>query len=588
MKLREKWKKTWNFETKMHIVIVTTILVLTLVAIVVSTVSSVYSLTRQNLQYAEEQLATMALDYENNLNQYKAVVTSLVLDQHVQKYCGSKEPEKAYAEAGNVYSSLLNFLNFQFNANFIAITNSNIDTYVYNGNFTISESAFETVYDQDYESSIVAKENNTLRISFSNQYYRGKKYTLTLYFPAYSVTNMVSSNGMIIVNLNDNLLEGLKSVNLYNHSNLYFTDIEGGIISAPNTEQIGEQLIYAEKLVGEKGGFWNRGNLVNYQRIGNWNYYLINEIPSFYLYQGSLGTTLILLLVMLMVMSLTLTISRNMIKRMYRPISKIIYKMNDVSKGNLNTRIHTADMDRDSLKLAEGFNMMMNDIDALMERIKEEQKQVAQMQLNALQSQIQPHFLYNTLECIHWQAVSEGSEEISTMVKALAHYYRICLSEGRDLIPLERELEHVRNYMIIQNMRYDNIIEFVSTVPEAYYHLPIPKLTLQPLVENSIYHGIRIKDGRKGMIAISLKEEEQGVCLCVADNGEGMEADEIKRINAYISEFDRNIGYGINNVNKRIELLFGEGYGLRFRGNEERGLVVEIHLPATIEAVKTI
>ena len=210
---------------------------------------------------------------------------------------------------------------------------------------------------------------------------------------------------------------------------------------------------------------------------------------------------------------------------------------------------------------------------------KEEQEQMKRIELNSLQSQIQPHFLYNTLECIHWQAASDGNIEISTMVKALAQYYRICLSQGNDIIPIERELEHIKNYLIIQNMRYGDIIELNIDVPEQYRQVKIPKLTLQPLVENSIYHGIKVKEGRKGNIKIFTEQEGKDFFLIVCDNGEGMSEERVNYLNQQISEFDKNIGYGINNVNKRIELMFGKEYGLTFYRNPEAGIRVKIRLP---------
>ena len=143
-------------------------------------------------------------------------------------------------------------------------------------------------------------------------------------------------------------------------------------------------------------------------------------------------------------------------------------------------------MDADSRKLAEGFNSMMDEMNLLMEQVKQEQHEMEQIRFNALHSQIKPHFLYNTLECIHWQAVADGNQEISTMVKALAQYYRVCLSQGREIISLRQELEHVRSYLIIQNMRYDNIIELMVQIPEKYDDVKIPKMTLQPLIENAI------------------------------------------------------------------------------------------------------
>lgn len=165
------------------------------------------------------------------------------------------------------------------------------------------------------------------------------------------------------------------------------------------------------------------------------------------------------------------------------------------------------------------------------------------------------------------------------MVKALAQYYRICLSEGKDIIPLRVELEHVRNYLIIQNMRYGDIITLVEKVEEKYLSMMIPKLTLQPLVENSIYHGIRIKEGLTGTVEIKVCETEDAILLTVEDNGCGLESKRIAYINQNISDTDRDVGYGITNINKRIELMYGEQYGLRFRQNEGKGTCVEIKLP---------
>lgn len=222
---------------------------------------------------------------------------------------------------------------------------------------------------------------------------------------------------------------------------------------------------------------------------------------------------------------------------------------------------------------------MMDEIDVLMERVKEEQRELDRMRFVALQSQIQPHFLYNTLECIHWQALAGGNAEISTMVKALAQYYRICLSEGKEIITLEMELEHIRNYLIIQNMRYGNIITLVENIPEEYAFVKIPKLTLQPLVENSIYHGIRVKEGVKGKVEIAICEKEDAICLTVSDDGVGMDEERIAFINRNISEVAQDVGYGITNINKRIELIYGKRYGLNFMQNSDGGVCVQIWLP---------
>ncbi|WP_277934832.1 sensor histidine kinase [Parablautia intestinalis] len=579
MSFKEKWEKSWNFEKKMNVVIVWTIAAITIAAIVVSTFSFVMSITKQNSQYVTDQLTIMAQDCANNLEQYKSLITACSMDSHVQEYCESTSMEGLYGEMGNVYNSFLNMLYMQYNANFIAVINTGMNNYLYNGNVNINESFFEKFCEEDYKKSMTAKTKGALKVSFSNRYHNSRKYTLTLYFPVYSVTKMVNSRGLLVVNLDDDLLKRFHQKESPYSSNLYLTDVEGNIVSTQDESQIGNRIAFAEQITGDQGRFWHGGMLISYQRVGGWNFYMINEVEALSLYRGCFGTILILLAVMLVVTGTALALARNMTKKLFSPINKIVSNMNDVSRGNLRTRIHVEDMDSDGRKLADGFNIMMDEIDVLMEQVKEEQRQFDKMHLYALQSQIQPHFLYNTLECIHWQALSEGNKEISTMVKAMAQYYRICLSEGKDIITLETELAHVRNYLIIQNMRYDNIIAFTVKVPEEYFSIRIPKLTLQPLVENSIYHGIRVKEGKKGTIEIAIREAQEDICLTVKDDGVGMVKEQLAVINQNISNHNWDVGYGISNINKRIELMFGEEYGLTFRANEESGICVEIRLP---------
>lgn len=579
MHFKEKWQKVWNFEKKIYFVIGAAILLLMAAALGVSTASFVRTVSKRNDEYASEHLDLMAEDYADNLSQYKALAVSVVLDEKVQSYCEARDIQEANRSRGDVYATLLNILNIQSNVNFVAVTNDALGTYVYNGNISVLTGNFESGFSQDYEQSVPANESGSLRMSFSNCFSRNGEYTLTVYFPVYSLTHMVSSNGTVVINLTDSILGKIQKKTRIASANMYLVSEDGAIVSTGQRDRIGETVPYGGLLSGREGSFWYKGQMINFQRVGEWNYFLIHEIPAMELYGNVIQMAVVMCVVMLAVTGFVLAAARKMVGRLYRPINKIISKMNDVTEGDLSTRIHTIDTDSDSQKLAVGFNRMMDEIDLLMDQVKEEEQQMMQVQLNALQSQIQPHFLYNTLECIHWQAVTDGSRKISAMVKALAQYYRICLSGGQDVISLETELSHVRNYLIIQNMRYDNIIELRLRVEEAYLSTRIPKLTLQPLVENSIYHGIRVKEGRKGVIEITARESGEDLVLLVEDDGQGMSPEEIRVMNENIREFDRTMGYGINNVNKRLELLFGEQYGLRFAPRKGGGLSVEIRLP---------
>lgn len=572
----------WSLKKKISFFMSVTILITSLIILVVSTLSAAYYMTKQSKEMAREQLDTLASNYADTLKQYQNLAISLVINDEVQSYCKNTDSMGPEYEkvAGDVYNYLLNMLNVQSNLNFVLVLKENTNNYVYKGTTSVVDARFDLVYKKDYEQSSPIKSGSTVTISFGNQYFRDGKYTLTMYHPIYNTNAITEPKGMLVMNLSDSMLQQLHtSGGQDGDSDLSLTDWNGVILSSAEEDKIGTEVPYKQRLDKVSGSFQEHGVLINYQRVGNWNYYLINETPVFELYKGSLGIMGILLVVILAMTACALLALRRIMNSFYEPLNRVVRVMDDVAEGRLDVRIDAKSMDTDSRKLAEGFNLMMDKIDVLMEQVKMEQHQMEQIRFNALHSQIKPHFLYNTLECIHWQAVVDGNQEISTMVKAMAQYYRICLSRGKEMITLREELKHIRSYLIIQNMRYDNIISLEDHIPESFYTLKIPKMTLQPLIENAIYHGIRIKEGEKGTVALRIRAEGPDAFLLVEDSGTGMSRQKIEEMNQSISQYDENFGYGVRNVNKRIELMFGPEYGLRFFLNETGGVSVEIHLP---------
>ena len=249
--------------------------------------------------------------------------------------------------------------------------------------------------------------------------------------------------------------------------------------------------------------------------------------------------------------------------------------------------------DNDEIRvLFDSFNQMLRNtshyirqLEEEKQRVKTEQSQKRKAEFKALQAQIQPHFLYNTLESIHWKAEEAQAQEISDMVQALATFFRINLSRGKELISLRDEIAHVESYLRIQQIRYGNQLEYEIQVQEEILDSVLPKLILQPLVENSIYHGIREKEG-EGMIGITGRKAENGdVLLCVEDNGVGILPEQLKNLQEKLVSGEKvhQEGYGIFNVNQRIQLNYGVPYGLSIWSQAGKGTKVEIRMPYTPE-----
>ncbi len=265
-------------------------------------------------------------------------------------------------------------------------------------------------------------------------------------------------------------------------------------------------------------------------------------------------------------------------RRFTKPVVELTKMMNQADEGNLDLRsnIHTND---EISTLSHSFNNMLERIDGLMKEVVAEQELKRKSDLKVLQSQINPHFLYNTLDSIVWMIAGNNKNAIK-MIEALSRFFRISLSKGQDLIPLSDELEHVRNYLIIQGMRYQNKITFNIDVDESLFLYKTLKIILQPLVENSIYHGIKNKD-EKGNIDITASIEDGNLVIAVHDDGVGMDDETRQNIlkETFVQKHSSGSGIGVRNVNSRIKLYFGDEYGLSFESELGVGTTVYIKLP---------
>lgn len=266
-----------------------------------------------------------------------------------------------------------------------------------------------------------------------------------------------------------------------------------------------------------------------------------------------------------------------------RRTSYLTSRLRDVQNGNLIALAQSQGKDEIG-ELIRTYNYMIEKISSMnMEQYKLGQE-VKSAELKALQSQINPHFLYNTLDLINWMADSGMNNEIKNVVKALSRFYKLSLSNGKDIITLRDELKHVSFYVQIQNIRYENKIVFEMNVDEEIMDCAIPKITLQPIVENAIHHGILGRESRQGIITITGTRVDNDIRISIQDNGIGMNPDLLERLT--FGETTPRLtgsGYGTKNVVKRIQHYFGESYGLSYKSVWGEGTVVDIHIPVTYE-----
>lgn len=262
-----------------------------------------------------------------------------------------------------------------------------------------------------------------------------------------------------------------------------------------------------------------------------------------------------------------------------RPIKKITEVTNSVANGDLSVRSDVFDGE-ETRALSTSLNSMIDKINELLAQVTTEQIRLRKAEFELLQSQINPHFLYNTLDAIVWLAESGEKEKVVSTVGSLSDFFRASLNQGKDIVTIKEDIGHVRSYLEIQQVRYQDILDYEIDVDSDVYPYLIPKITIQPLVENALYHGIKNKRG-KGKITITGKKTEDAAYIYVSDNGQGITKDRLDVVLNNInnrSESEKTT-YGLYNVNERIRLDFGVEYGIFIDSEYGNGTTVSIKLP---------
>ena len=284
--------------------------------------------------------------------------------------------------------------------------------------------------------------------------------------------------------------------------------------------------------------------------------------------------------------------TRWMLRRTHRiirePIEHLEHFTGLLADGNLRARIPPTDVE-ELEPLTERVTVMAGRLEELIEQNRREQENLKKSELRLLQAQINPHFLYNTLDAIIWQSESGQSEEVIRITSALSDFFRISLSSGADWIPVSQEIKHLTGYLSIQKTRYRDILNYVLDVDEAIAGVYVLKLLLQPLVENALYHGIKNKRGG-GVITVTGRREGDFLYFCVADTGRGMTEERLASVRERLAGSAKSVyapdasaqregsGFGLFNVDQRIRLYYSQTDGLHIESGPD-GTRVSFRVP---------
>ncbi|MEV5025448.1 cache domain-containing sensor histidine kinase [Paenibacillus sp. LPE1-1-1.1] len=408
------------------------------------------------------------------------------------------------------------------------------------------------------------------------------------------------NNGVLLVDLNYNVIDDLcKQIHMGNRGYVFLLDPSGDLIFHPQ-----QQLVYSglksealheilqassdRMLKAESDGktklYTIRSSRYDWKVVGvNYPEELVGDkrqIQFSAVLWGSL--CLIIALVISILLSLTLT----------KPIKKLEGHMKKVEKGDFDTRF-AIEGTNEIGKLARTFNLMTGKIKELMNQVVQEQEDKRISELKALQAQIHPHFLYNTLDSIIWMAEMNKMGDVIKMTSALSKLLRSTISKGEELIPLRAELAHIEHYLTIQNIRYRNKFTYSIDVDQAIMDCKILKIVLQPIVENAIYHGIKNK-ADAGHILIKGDRTSDGITLQIIDDGVGTDAAKLQASVSKGRSLDTlsarsasassaTSGLGLQNVNHRIQLNYGDRFGLSFDSELDEGTTVTLRMPDIME-----
>ena len=375
-----------------------------------------------------------------------------------------------------------------------------------------------------------------------------------------SVSYIINDRNSTVASSNDSL------------SGIYWLDYESIQDAFMSSNNFVEQNILGETVYA---GFYS---------ITEPKWYMVTILPSQPLINQSNQIILQLLGIYLAILIFAIVLANFLARSITNRLSSVISQMKKVRQGP-PVPMESPQAHDEIGDLIDTYNYMTRKMDELIQKQAKASEDLRIAEFNSLQAQINPHFLYNTMDMINWLALQGHTSEVSTAVQNLSRFYKLTLSRKKGISTIEREEEHVSIYISLQNMRYHDSIDFISDIPDELLEYQIPKLTLQPVVENAILHGILEKETKSGTIVLTGWLEDTDVVLLISDDGVGISPEKMSTI---LSGTGQSSSGGTNiaiyNTHRRLQILYGQKYGLTYTSTPGQGTEVQIRIPAKKES----
>lgn len=391
------------------------------------------------------------------------------------------------------------------------------------------------------------------------------------------ITENSTIQGTIFIDIDLAAFEEIfNDLNFEQSDQVYVLDEENQVIYSNETELIGKQLSGLKNEISE-----NQIQLT--ENVDELGWKVVAEIERKSLFDRLSGTLMVIHIVIIGAMLALIIVALFFSRRFAQPISNMTKLMKKVESGKLDERLKMKRKDEIG-QLADGLDHMLDSLNQYIKKVYIAQINQKQAELNALRSQIQPHYLYNTLEVIRMSAVDHDADDVAEMIHYLSTQLKYIMEHNDDVVPLDKELKYVEAYLKLIAYRYEDRIRYqINKDDSVSAQQSIPKLTIQPIVENAIMHGLKEKNGN-GTIEVAIERKGRNCLISVLDDGIGMDKDTVQSLNHYLYNEQvtidkKNNGIGLKNIHQRIFELYGNQYGIEVESNKNIGTLVKIILP---------